>query len=49
MNPVFIITVIVGAIFLWAGIAFLFPVIGNFVRDYIRAIKGVIEEEDEND
>lgn len=49
MNPLFIVCVLLAAILLWIGIAFLFPVIGEFARDYFRALKGTIEEEDEDE
>ena len=49
MNPVFVICVILAAVLLWIGIAFLFPVIGEFVRDYSKAMKGIIEEEDKDE
>lgn len=48
MNPVFVICVLLMAGFLWIGMAFLFPRIGDFVRDYFRSMKGIIEEEDDD-
>lgn len=48
MNPVFVICVLLVAGFLWIGIAFLFPKIGGFVKDYLGSMKGIIEEEEDD-
>ena len=47
MSPVFVILVLLGALFVWIGVAFLFPVIGGFVKDYFEAMKGVMDEDED--
>ena len=47
MNPAFVALILLGALFVWIGMAFLFPVIGGFVKDYFEAMKGVMDEDED--
>ena len=50
MNPLFVILVFILAFFIWAFcIAFLFPVIGKFFKEYFNAMKSIITDKEDND
>lgn len=47
MNPLFVICVLLSALLIWIGIAFLFPAIGKVVKMWLDAFKYITKNKDE--
>ena len=47
MNPLFVICVLLSALLIWIGIAFLFPAIGKVVKMWFAAFKYITKNKDE--
>lgn len=49
MNPMLVLLILLGAAALWALLAFAFPSIGYIFKEYYKAMKGIMSEDEDEE